>query len=49
MHVGRRFLRTVLITGSALGLTAGGAVLALASGPGGGGGTKRDRAGRLTS
>jgi len=33
MLVGKRILRTVLITGSALGLTAGGAVLALASGP----------------
>src|ERR1700730_6428041 len=33
MQVGRRTLRTVLIAGSALGLTAGGSVLALASGP----------------
>ena len=33
MKVGRRILRTALITGSALGLTAGGTVLALASGP----------------
>ena len=33
MQVGRRILRTALITGSALGLTAGGAVLAVASGP----------------
>jgi chitinase len=32
MQVGRRVLRTALITGSALGLTAGGSVLALASG-----------------
>src|ERR1700724_939163 len=33
MKVGRRILRTVLIAGAALGLTAGGSVLALASGP----------------
>jgi chitinase len=33
MKFGRRILRTALITGSALGLTAGGVVLALASGP----------------
>jgi chitinase len=33
MQLGRRTLRTALITGSALGLTAGGSVLALASGP----------------
>jgi chitinase len=33
MQVGRRILRTALIAGSALGLTAGGSVLALASGP----------------
>src|ERR1700728_2711592 len=33
MQVGRRILRTVLIAGSALGLTAGGWALALASGP----------------
>src|ERR1700742_764770 len=33
MQVGKRILRTSLITGSALGLTAGGSVLALASGP----------------
>jgi hypothetical protein len=33
MQVGRRILRTSLIAGSALGLTAGGSVLALASGP----------------
>jgi chitinase len=33
MQVGRRLLRTALIAGSALGLTAGGSVLALASGP----------------
>jgi chitinase len=33
MKFGRRILRTALITGSALGLTAGGSVLALASGP----------------
>jgi len=33
MLVGRRILRTVLIAGSALGLTAGGTALALASGP----------------
>src|SRR5580704_1625042 len=33
MKVGRRILRTALIAGSALGLTAGGSVLALASGP----------------
>ena len=33
MRVGRRILRTALITGSALGLTAGGTALALASGP----------------
>ena len=33
MQVGRRILGTVLIAGSALGLTAGGSVLALASGP----------------
>ena len=33
MHAGRRILRTVLIAGSALGLTAGGTALALASGP----------------
>jgi chitinase len=33
MKVGRRLLRTALITGSALGLTAGGSVLVLASGP----------------
>jgi chitinase len=32
MKVGRRFLQTALITGSALGLTAGSSVLALASG-----------------
>jgi chitinase len=32
MQVGRRILRTVLIAGSALGLTAGGSVLALAPG-----------------
>src|ERR1700678_4515857 len=32
MQVGRRILRTALIAGSALGLTAGGSVLALASG-----------------
>jgi chitinase len=34
MQIGRRILRTALIAGSALGLTAGGSVLALASGPG---------------
>jgi chitinase len=34
MQVGKRILRTALIAGSALGLTAGGSVLALASGPG---------------
>ena len=33
MLVGKRILRTVLIAGSALGLTAGGTALALASGP----------------
>jgi chitinase len=33
MRTGRRILRTTLIAGSALGLTAGGSVLALASGP----------------
>ena len=33
MQVGRRILRTALIAGSALGLTAGGSFLALASGP----------------
>ena len=33
MLVGKRILRTALITGSALGLTAGGTALALASGP----------------
>jgi hypothetical protein len=33
MKVGRRILRTALIAGSALGLTAGGSVLAVASGP----------------
>jgi chitinase len=33
MQVGRRLLRTILIAGSALGLTAGGSVLALVSGP----------------
>jgi chitinase len=33
MRVGRRILRTSLIAGSALGLTAGGSVLAVASGP----------------
>jgi len=33
MQVGRRILRTALIAGSALGLTAGGSVLVLASGP----------------
>jgi hypothetical protein len=33
MVVGRRILRTALIAGSALGLTAGGSFLALASGP----------------
>ena len=33
MHVGKRILRSALITSSALGLTAGGSVLALASGP----------------
>jgi chitinase len=33
MQVGRRILRTALISGSALGLIAGGSVLALASGP----------------
>ncbi|MDX6343568.1 MAG: chitinase, partial [Trebonia sp.] len=33
MQVGKRILRTVLIAGSALGLTAGGSILALASGP----------------
>src|SRR6201992_2317259 len=33
MLVGRRLLRTVLIAGSTLGLTAGGSVLAVASGP----------------
>ena len=33
MQVGRRILRTALIAGSALGLTTGGSVLALASGP----------------
>src|SRR6266704_3296150 len=33
MQVGKRIVRTALIAGSALGLTAGGAVLALASGP----------------
>src|ERR1700730_3388425 len=33
MKVGRRILRTGLIAGAALGLTAGGSVLALASGP----------------
>ncbi len=33
MQLGRRTLRTALIAGSALGLTAGGSVLALASGP----------------
>jgi chitinase len=33
MQVGRRILRTVLIAGSALGLTAGSSVLTLASGP----------------
>jgi chitinase len=33
MQVGRRILRTALIAGSALGLTAGGSVLALASAP----------------
>src|SRR6201996_6219509 len=33
MLVGRRFLRTVLIASSTLGLTAGGSVLAVASGP----------------
>jgi hypothetical protein len=33
MQVGRRLLRTALIAGSALGLTAGGSVLALVSGP----------------
>ena len=33
MLVGKRILRTILITGSALGLTAGGTALALASGP----------------
>jgi chitinase len=33
MQVGRRILRTALIAGSALGLTAGAAVLAVASGP----------------
>jgi chitinase len=33
MQIGRRILRTALIAGSALGLTAGGGVLALASGP----------------
>jgi len=33
MKVGRRILRKALITGSALGLTAGGSVLALAAGP----------------
>ena len=33
MQVGRRVLRTALIAGSALGLTAGGSVFALASGP----------------
>ena len=33
MQVGRRILRAALIAGSALGLTAGGSVLALASGP----------------
>ncbi|HEX4256612.1 MAG TPA: carbohydrate-binding protein, partial [Streptosporangiaceae bacterium] len=32
MQVGRRILRTALITGSALGLTAGGSVLALTAG-----------------
>jgi chitinase len=33
MHVGKRVLHTALSTGSALGLTAGGLVFALASGP----------------
>src|ERR1700728_4060299 len=33
MQVGRRILRTALIAGSALGLTVGGSVLALAPGP----------------
>src|ERR1700733_9099701 len=33
MKVGKRILRTALIAGSALGLTAGGSFLALASGP----------------
>src|SRR5487761_1270168 len=33
MQVRRRILRTALIAGSALGLTAGGSILALASGP----------------
>ena len=33
MQLGRRILRTALIAGSALGLTVGGSVLALASGP----------------
>src|SRR6201997_5825541 len=33
MQVGRRILRSALIAGSALGLTAGASVLALASGP----------------
>ena len=33
MQFGRRILRTALIAGSALGLTTGGSVLALASGP----------------
>jgi hypothetical protein len=33
MQLGRRILRTVLIAGSALGLTTGGPVLALATGP----------------
>ena len=33
MQVGRRILRTALIASSALGLTAGGVVLAAASGP----------------
>ena len=33
MKVGKRILRTALIAGSALGLTAGGTALALSSGP----------------
>ena len=33
MQIGRRIMRSALIAGSALGLTVGGLVLALASGP----------------